>query len=110
MFREGDPGDELLVVTKGTASAYLTLPNTDVRLATFATGTVFGELAIFDAGARSATVIADEDLICYALTTADFAAMTAQAPLIAIRLLAAIGRELSGRLRTANRTIHQLET
>jgi sulfate permease, SulP family len=110
VFREGDPGDELMVVTKGTASAYLTLPNTNVRLATFATGTIFGELAILDSGLRSATVTADEDLICYALTTADFAAMTAQAPLIAIRLLAAIGRELSNRLRTANRTIYQLET
>jgi CRP-like cAMP-binding protein len=26
IFREGDPGDELLIVTNGTASAYLQLP------------------------------------------------------------------------------------
>jgi MFS superfamily sulfate permease-like transporter len=110
IFREGDPGNELLVVTKGTASAYLELPNTNIRLATFAPGTIFGELALLDAGARSATVVADEDLVCYALTTSDFAAMAAKFPSVAIRLLAAIGRELSGRLRTANRTIHQLET
>jgi sulfate permease, SulP family len=110
IFREGDPGNELLVVIKGSASAYLQLPNTNIRLATFATGTMFGELALLDAGARSATVVADADLVCYTLTTSDFAVMAAKFPDVAVRLLAAIGRELSGRLRTANRTIHHLET
>jgi SulP family sulfate permease len=110
IFREGDPGNELLVVIKGSASAYLHLPNTNIRLATFATGTMFGELALLDAGARSATVVADADLVCYTLTASDFAAMAAKFPGVAVRLLAAVGRELSGRLRTANRTIHHLET
>jgi hypothetical protein len=44
------------------------------------------------------------------LTTADYAALAEKQPGIAIQLIAAIGRELSGRLRSANRTIHQLET
>ena len=30
-------------------------------------------------------------------------------PAVAIKILAGLGRELSGRLRRANRTIHQLE-
>ncbi len=110
IFREGDPGNELFVVTKGSASAYLHSPNTNIRLATFAPGAMFGELALLDPGARSATVVADTDLVCYALTTSDFAAMAANFPGVALRLLAAIGRELSGRLRTANRTIQHLET
>jgi sulfate permease, SulP family len=109
IFREGDPGDQLLMVTKGAASAYLHLPSTNIRLATFAPGTIFGELALLDQGSRSATIIADEDLVCYALSKADFAALATKSPSVAIRLLAAIGRELSGRLRSANRTIHQLE-
>jgi CRP-like cAMP-binding protein len=99
----------MLIVTKGTASAYLQMPNTTMRLATFAPGTIFGELAILDAGARSATVIADKELICRTLTTSNFAALSASLPRVAIRLLAAIANELSGRLRTANRTIHQLD-
>ena len=110
VFREGDPGDEVLIVTKGTASAYLQLPNgANIRLATFAPGTVFGELAILDQGRRSASVFADGELVCHALSTADYAALAEKSPAAAIRFLTAIGRELSGRLRTANRTIHQLE-
>jgi SulP family sulfate permease len=111
VFREGDPGDEVLIVTQGTASAYLHLQNgANIRLASFAPGTVFGELAILDRGTRSASVSADSNLICYAMSRADYAALTQQSPSAAIQFMAAIGRELSGRLRTANRTIHQLET
>jgi SulP family sulfate permease len=110
IFREGDPGSEVFIVTKGTASAFLHSSPFNIRLGTFAPGTAFGELAILDAGPRSATVIADEDLACFVLTAANFEALTEKHPDVAGRILAAIGRELSGRLRTANRTIHQLET
>jgi sulfate permease, SulP family len=111
VFREGDPGDEVLIVTKGSASAYLHLPSgANIRLATFAPGTVFGELAILDRGPRAASVIADSELICYGMSRADYATLAEKSPSAAIQFMAAIGRELSGRLRTANRTIHQLET
>jgi MFS superfamily sulfate permease-like transporter len=111
VFREGDAGDEVLIVTKGNASAYLQIPGgANIRLATFAPGTVFGELAILDRGPRSASVIADGDLVCYGLSRTDYALLAEKSPPAAIQLMAAIGRELSGRLRTANRTIHQLET
>ena len=110
VFREGEVGSEVLIVTKGTASAYLQLPKSNIRLATFAPGTIFGELAILDEGVRSATVVADKELVCRTLTTANFAELSTASPGVAIRLLAAIARELSGRLRVANRTIHQLDT
>jgi sulfate permease, SulP family len=100
----------VLIVTKGTASAYLQLLHSNIRLATFAPGTIFGELAILDEGVRSATVVADTELVCRTLTTSSFAALSKTSPEVAIRLLAAIARELSGRLRVANRTIHQLDT
>jgi MFS superfamily sulfate permease-like transporter len=110
IFREGEPGTELFILASGTASAHLR--QTDggtIRLATFSPGTMFGELAILDAGPRSATVIADSDLIIYTLSEAEFAGLSARMPSLAIRLLANLSRELSGRLRLANRAIHQLE-
>ena len=51
------------------------VPNSAIRLATFAPGTVFGELAILDAGPRSATVFADEDLVCLVLTMSKYTAL-----------------------------------
>jgi MFS superfamily sulfate permease-like transporter len=110
IFREGDPGKELFVLVQGRASVYLRQPDGEIRLATFAPGTIFGELAILDAGPRSATVVADEDVICHVLSGSDFAALSDTAPAVAIKLLAGLGRELSTRLRRANRTIHQLES
>jgi MFS superfamily sulfate permease-like transporter len=110
IYREGDAGHEMMLIAKGTASAYLKTASGNIRLATFGRGTIFGELALLDEGKRAASVVADEPLIGYALTTGNFNALAEKAPQVAIKLLTALGRELSGRLRAANRTIHQLES
>ena len=110
VFREGDRGDELFVVAHGSASARLSLPgdNRETRLAAFSVGTVFGELALLDRAARSATVRADDDLVCYELTHANYAALTQRHPAVAIKLLTNLGREMSRNLRQSTRTIYQL--
>jgi anti-anti-sigma regulatory factor len=111
IFSEGDAGKELFIITKGHASAYLDQPDgRDVRLATFAPGSVFGELAILDAGPRSASLVADDEVTCYVLSEAQFAVLARDAPGVAIKLLSGLGCELSKRLRRANRTIQQLES
>ena len=111
IFSEGDPGDEVFLIAKGAASVFIKQPSGgDIRLATFATGTVFGELALLDEGKRSASVIANDELVCYGLSKTNFAALAREAPAVAIKLVSALGRELSTRLRTANCTIHQLES
>jgi anti-anti-sigma regulatory factor len=111
IFHQGDSGTDLFIVTKGTASAYIHHPTgRAIRLVTFAPGTVFGEFAILDAGPRSASIIADDDFVCFSLSRDQFAALSAEAPAIAIKLLANLGRELSGRLRRADRMIDELET
>jgi anti-anti-sigma factor len=110
VFGEGEMGTEMFIITRGTASAYLRQASgADIRLTTFSAGTVFGELAILDPGPRSASVVADADLVCYTLSDESFVALSTEAPDAAIKLLANLGRELSRRLRQANRTIHQLE-
>ena len=110
MFSEGEPGKELFIITRGTASAYLhQASGADIRLATFASGTVFGELAILDPGPRSASVIADDRARLLCVDRDNFVLLSTEAPEVAIKLLANLSRELSRRLRQANRTIHQLE-
>jgi len=111
IFRQGDPGRELFMITRGTASAYLEQDHGGhIRLVTFAPGTIFGELAILDGAPRSATIVADTRLVSYILSADAFVALSQAHPPIAIKLLASLGRELSARLRQANRTIHQLES
>ena len=110
VFRSGDPGSSLYLVTKGRASVHIRHDGGDIRLVTFAPGAVFGELALLDRGPRSATITADEDLKAFGLSEASFAVLCQQQPDLAIKLLTALGRELSVRIRYANMTIQQLET
>lgn len=111
IVREGDPGQELFVMARGTASVKIRLSGEgrETRLATFSVGTVFGEMALLDRQPRSATVEADEDVVCYALTDDAFAVLTREHSGIAIKLLTNLARELSHRLRRATRTIYELE-
>jgi len=62
IFRSGDPGSALYLVTRGRASVHIRHDDGDIRLVTFAAGAVFGELALLDRGPRSATVTAEEDM------------------------------------------------
>lgn len=60
-------------------------------------------------GGASATVTADNNVVYYVLSEAVFQALVAERPVIAVRLLANVARELSARLRQANRMISELE-
>jgi hypothetical protein len=64
----------------------------------------FGEMALLDRQPRSATVTADNEVVCYVLSEPAFAALIAERPVIAVRLLANVARELSVRLRNATRS------
>jgi sulfate permease, SulP family len=109
IFRHGDSGSSLYLVTRGRASVHLRHDDEGIRLVTFAAGAVFGELALLDRGPRSATVTADEDLTGFGLSEASFTVLCQKHPDIAIKLLSALGRELSVRIRYANTTIQQLQ-
>ncbi len=110
VFREGDSSAELFIIAHGSASVRIRLSkNRETRLITFSPGTIFGEIALLDQQVRSASVIADGALVCYVLARTEFLELTQRHQPVAIKLLANLARELSGRLRRANRTIHQLE-
>ncbi|MFI4981341.1 MAG: SLC26A/SulP transporter family protein, partial [Nevskiales bacterium] len=111
VFREGDPGRQLFVIAKGEASVRIRPAGAtrDIRLVTFAAGTVFGEVALLDTEVRSASVQADEELVCYVLEHEVFQQLADSHPGIAVTLLRNLGRELSNRLRRANRVIYQLD-
>jgi CRP/FNR family transcriptional regulator len=99
VFREGDRSDTCYVVRSGRARAVR--EHTDGRvitLATFATGDIFGELAMFEDERRSATVEAVDDIEVIAILGGDMRRLLRAHPELSVKLLAALGR----RLREAN--------
>ena len=75
---------------------------------TFSQGTFFGEMAFLDLGRRSATITADELLVCYVLERPGFDRLTLTHPRAGLTLLANLARELSLRMRHSNRTLLEL--
>lgn len=104
IFREGDPGDGMYFILSGYVSVFLELDNGDRarRLATFAAGVFFGDMAILENQARSATVRAETPTELLFLAKDDFEKLTNTEPLLATKMLLGIARELSYRLRMTN--------
>lgn len=109
VFREGDPANEFFIVAKGSASAHLRpAGGSNVRLMSFAPGTVFGELAFLDVGTRSATVTSDTELVCYVFSRKNLASLAERTPALAMQVVGNLACQLGVRLRDANRAIHTL--
>src|SRR3954464_3601963 len=99
VFREGDDSDTCYVVRTGHARAVREHGDgRQITLATFGPGDIFGELAMFDAERRSATVEAVDDLEAVAILGSDMRHVMRRHPDIAVKLVIALGR----RLREAN--------
>jgi CRP-like cAMP-binding protein/ABC-type transporter Mla MlaB component len=98
---EGDEGDRMWLLAKGSVSVRLTLGagRQSMRIASLARGTAIGEMSLIDSARRSATIVADEQVVCYELLRDNFAMMLSDFPTIATKLLSNLARELSRRLR-----------
>jgi CRP-like cAMP-binding protein len=109
IFRQADESDALYLIASGSASVWLRDHGPgERRLVTFSQGTFFGEMALLDRERRSATVTADEGLVCYVLERAGFDELSRSHPHAVRALLLNMGRELSLRMRRANRTLSEL--
>ena len=95
VFREGDDSDTCYVVRSGHARAVRSHSDgRTITLASFRSGDIFGELAMFDDERRSATVEAVDDLEVVAVLGADMRRLLRRHPDIAAKLLAAVTRRL----------------
>ena len=91
--KEGAGGAAFFVIESGEATVSIG----GRERATLTAGDYFGEVALIDEGARSATITASTDLVCYGLTYWEFRPLVQQNAAIAWNLL----RTLARRLRTA---------
>jgi glutaminase len=109
IIRAGEPAQELFLLTRGVVTVYLPLEDgRRKRLATFAPGMAFGEMAMIDHAPRSATIVADTDVSCDLLTIGKLTALGAVHPKIKIQILQNLSLDLCRKLRKANREIAQL--
>lgn len=91
--KEGAGGAAFFVIESGQA----TVSVGGRQRATLAEGDYFGEIALIDEGARSATITANTDLVCYGLTYWEFRPLVQRNATISWNLL----QTLAKRLRTA---------
>jgi CRP-like cAMP-binding protein len=96
IFHAGDPGDALFVVTAGRVK--ITLPSDEAAepaiLTTIGPGAFFGELALLDGAARSATAIALEGVEAKVLRRETFQLLLDEQPLLRHLLLVALAGEI----------------
>lgn len=96
VFHQGDPGDALHVVVRGTVKILLPTPGggEPAILATLGPGAFFGELALLDDEPRSASAVALEPTETLVLGRAAFDHLLETAPSLRHALLAALAGEL----------------
>jgi len=105
LFREGDQGDRLYVIGEGKIKLGRTsVDGRENLLAILGPGEMFGELSLFDPGARTATATAVAETQLIALGHDDLDSFLSGRPAVAANLLAALAR----RLRRTNEALADL--
>ena len=87
---EGKSGAGFFVIGEGTA--VVTVQGNE--RATLGPGDYFGEIALIDEGARTATLTAESDMTCYGMTFWEFRPIVESDARIAWKLLQALARKL----------------
>ena len=87
---EGQSGAGFFIITDGTAKVTV---GGEERGA-LGPGDYFGEIALIDEGARSATITAETDMTCYGLTPWEFRPIVESESRIAWKLLQALAQKL----------------
>ena len=107
-MREGELADRLYFMTQGRAEIAVAVGGGRHRLGTIEAGNVFGELALFSGGRRTADVVALGEVRCRVLTRDNLDRLGQAHPSLQIRLLTLVGQALAERLRRANAEIRAL--
>jgi uncharacterized membrane protein len=99
LFQAGDPGDSLFIVRMGEIELFIKdTAGQKIILTTAAAGDMFGELAMLDSGARTATALALTECEVLVLDRDDLVLLFQRKPEAALHMLAS----LSGLTRKAD--------
>jgi CRP-like cAMP-binding protein len=90
LLREGDFGHAVFAIRSGTAD----IVHDGAVINTLGPGDYFGEIALIDEGARTATVTAETDMTTYAMTFWEFRPIVETDARIAWKLVQALAHRL----------------
>ena len=86
MLKQGDSGREAFIILSGK----VTVKRSGKKVATLGTGTVVGELSLFDHGPRTATVICDTECQVLVISRGKFLAVIDKVPALRHKLFGAL--------------------
>lgn len=99
IFEQGEEGRSLYIVVSGEVRIHIG----DQDLAKLGQGAIFGEMALFDAEPRSASVTTLDQCDCLTLNQLQLIDAIEETPEIAVNITSALSRrirELNGKIRT----------
>lgn len=95
LFRQGEPGEELLVLIRGSVTASVSRrEGGTMTVGVLGPGEFFGEVALLDGFPRSATVTALEDLQLVVVDRETFTSLVHDNPPLSFALLRAMARRM----------------
>jgi len=106
IVRQGEAGDCMYVIQTGQVEAILEREGKEVRLAVLGEGNVFGEMALFEREARSATVRALGEVRVLTIDKRTFLRRVHEDPSLAFRIL----QKMSHRIRELDTELVRLKT
>jgi CRP-like cAMP-binding protein len=86
IFCEGEPGDELFIIQKGSVKIVKITDNNEILLAMLKIGDIFGEMALLESKPRAAGAVAYEDCQLMAVNRENFQQMIQTQPQLIARL------------------------
>ena len=110
IFTQGDTGDELFLIRRGTVRILLPLAGgRQHHLVTFGRGDFFGDMAFLDHAARSADAVASTAVDLFILSRSRFDGVADGFPQMGKKVFARLARALAIRLRQTDVELRALE-
>ena len=109
IFREGEAGNRLYLIVEGEVRISRVVPGSgEEALAIMKPGAMFGEMAVFDRSERSTDAIANGTVRAITIARSDFELLLDFNRDLAYKVLWAVVRMLSNRLRSTNESLRSV--
>ena len=107
VVKEGSDADSMYIICRGNVEVWKSAEGREqgFRLGELIAGDCFGEMALVDCQRRSASVLAQSDLVAYSLSYYAMGRIYEEAPRLYGLLIMNIAREISRRLRSSDKTV-----